>query len=324
METTRLPLPSIKRLSPDTIDMDDVTFQVSANGQTEDLEESITLVGLINPPWVVASAHGWRIVSGFRRIGACAALGLEKILARCLPADTSLTSCTLLAIADNALQRQLTLLEQIRASRLLLNHVAADADLRRTALAVGLPPNVALLRQLAALAAAPPELMAAIAHERVALPMATALTNRPLPETVALAALFNELRPSLNRQRELLSLLDDIARRDDVPPTQVLTEALKNDAAADNTGIDRSLRLTQLRMALRTRRYPHLVRAEQDRHAMMKALPLGPDVQLQPPTNFEGRRFQLHLAFGNLAELEAHAERLQRLLAHPTMTELLD
>jgi hypothetical protein len=233
-----------------------------------------------------------------------------------------------MAIADNGLQRPLSLDEQIRASRLLFGHFGDETGLGSMAAGVGLPPNPKLLRQLAALAAAPPALFHAMAAGAISLPVAIDLMGRPASDRAELVTIFTELQPSLNRQRELMGLLDDIARRDDQTIAQVLTDALVaardgygNDAAGKQR--DRSFQLIQLRTALRRRRYPHLFQAEVQRDRNIKALKLGPAIQLVPPANFEGRRFELRLGFSNLTELRDRCESCQLLLDNPALADLL-
>lgn len=326
------PEPSLANLPVAAIDISDKRFQISiASGQDsaaiiDGLVKSITLLGLLNPPLVVPASEnpvdGWVPVAGFRRLAACAAAGLDVVSARCLPPETTAATCALMAIGDNALQRPLNLLEQVRASRLLLTYYKDAPDLNHFAMGVGMPPNGKLLRQLASLGDAPRPLSEAILDGIVPLPMALNLMTRTIEETTALASLFIELRPGLNRQREILGLLDDTSRRDEVPVTQILGELFTQIDAGD-TDLDRPLRCNLLRTALRQRRYPHLAAAEEARNKDLKAIRLSPGMQLVPPVNFEGRRFQMKLAFSNLDELSAHRIQIEKLIQDPAFTHLL-
>jgi hypothetical protein len=308
------------------IDLGDQTFQITAEMEISALIDSISRVGILNPPRVISAPRNWRVVSGFRRIMACAALGTSEIQAWQLGPDTTEATCALMAIADNALHRSLTLIEQVRASRLLVTHFGKATDLKSIARGVGLPPNLNLLGQLASLSEAPAVLAQAMTTGTISLPMALDLMGRPAPDRAALAAVFSELRPSLNRQRELVGLLDDIALRDDLSLAQVLAEAIDStDTGGGGTdqGSDRSARFGQLRAALRARRYPNLVDAEKVRNQKIKRLKLGAGMQLVPPANFEGRRFELKLAFNTLAELRSHHDACKRLLHDPSLADLL-
>jgi ParB family chromosome partitioning protein len=326
------PQPTLANLPLAAVDLSDKTFQISTaapadhNAIIDRLVKSVARVGLLNPPLVAATTTGpedrWRIVSGFRRLAACALSGFDVVPARCLPPETKAATCALIAIGDNALQRPLNLLEQVRASRLLLTYFKDAPDLKRRAQGAGMPPNLKLLRQLASLWDAPAPLSQAILEGIVPLPMALDLMTRAFEEASALADLFIELRPGLNRQREILGLLDDISRRDDVPTTQFLAEMVAQSGAAD-PDLERPVRRRQLRAALRQRRYPHLTAAEQKRSKALKAIRLNPGMQLVPPLNFEGRRFQIKLDFSNLDELEAHKARIEVLLNDPAFAYLL-
>jgi hypothetical protein len=328
MNSHSLAEPGLATIALSAIDLEDRTFRITTEGETEPLGESIMQLGLLNPPRLIVKSHRWRIVSGFRRISACAVLGKPQIQAWCLAPNTGEANCALMAIADNGLQRPLSLVEQIRASQLLLAHFETETDLDAMAARVGLPPNPKLLRQLAALAAAPPALFHAMAAGAISLPVALDLMGRPAPDRAELVTIFSELRPSLNRQRELMGFLDDIALRDGQAVAQVLAEALvaaRDGYESDDAGKgrDRSFQLNQLRAALRKRRYPHLVQAEALRDQKMKALKLGPAMQLVPPANFEGRRFELKLGFSSLAELRDRCDSCQLLLDNPALADLL-
>jgi ParB family transcriptional regulator, chromosome partitioning protein len=312
-----------------TIDIEDRTFQVSSERNTADLAKSIALMGLIHLPRVIGVADGWRIVCGFRRIAACSALKWNAVQVWCLPQQTTALTCACLAIADNALQRSLTLPEQIRASRLLLDHFGDAANhgddvshLKTVAQAVGLPPNLKLLRKMKVLADAPAGLSQALEAGSIQFPMALELLKRPQPEATALAELFQMLRPSLNRQRELLSFVDDIAHRDEVPVEQIIGEVVSITDAA-NPNQERSVRYTRLRSALRSRRYPSIVKAEAQRAEALHDIRLEPHMQLLPPTNFEGHHYRLALRFSDLSELEVQTKCLSDLLKDPLLAKLL-
>jgi ParB family transcriptional regulator, chromosome partitioning protein len=322
--------PTLANLPLAAVDLSDKTFQISSatpadhSDIVDRLVKSLAGVGLLNPPLVAATGtkDRWRIVSGFRRFAACAASGLEIVPARCLPTETTAATCALMAIGENALQRPLNLLEQVRASRLLLTHFADAPDLKRLAQGAGMAPNLKLLRQLAFLGEAPASLSQAILEGIVPLPMALDLMARNIEETSALASLFGDLRLGLNRQRETLGLLDDISHRDGASVTQILAELVSQVGAAD-PDIERPMRCNQLRAALRQRRYPHLATAELARSQALKAIRLSPGMQLVPPLNFEGQGFQMKLHFSDLDELEAHKVRIEALLKDSAFADLL-
>ncbi|MGA6925838.1 MAG: ParB N-terminal domain-containing protein, partial [Desulfosarcina sp.] len=116
----------ITPVSVDRIDTADHTFKITTNTDTNDLTSSIGSVGLLQPPILMPTAKGYRTVTGFRRIAACEGLNLTPIAARLLPPDTSPMVCAQMAVADNALQRPLNLIEQSRAYA-LLNRLAGHS-----------------------------------------------------------------------------------------------------------------------------------------------------------------------------------------------------
>jgi hypothetical protein len=120
----------------------------------------------------------------------------------------------------------------------------------------------------------------------------------------------------------LLSFVDDIARRDDLRVEAVIAE-LAAETDVDNPELDRPARYNRLRSALRSRRYPSLVKAEAERDAALSGIHLGPSMRLLPPANFEGRRCQLQLSFSDRLELEAQVKCINRLVKDPALLKLL-
>jgi ParB family chromosome partitioning protein len=309
------------------IDPADDTFRITTNTDVSRLKRSIRGVGLIAPPLLVSpvsagGAGGHRLIAGFRRVAACRDLGFARIAARVLPPETSERDCARLAVADNALQRSLNPIETSRALTLLSQAYPDPGDLAPAAGELGLPDNPALIRKLIPLCRLPRPLQSAILAETLSLSMARTLSTLESGLAVTLTRLFADLSLGLNKQREVLSLLQEIALRED----RAMADLLRDDAIQSilsDPDADRGQRAGALRRYLRGRRYPAISRAEAAFRETAATLPLGQGIQLIPPRHFESPVYSLSIGFSSLSELTDQHRRIGGMLSHPALKTLL-
>jgi len=109
--------------------------------------ESIQYDGLITPPLLIKKNSAFIIVSGFRRIAACLKLDWNEIAARILKPEAGALACLRLAIAENALQRSLNLIETSRCLQKLSLFITNTRHLAESASSLGLPDNPSIIDQ---------------------------------------------------------------------------------------------------------------------------------------------------------------------------------
>lgn len=304
------------------IDSENRAFQITTPQENTPLQQSIQDIGLISPPILHQNANRLQIISGFRRIHACRKLGWSNIESRILPSETRPLRLVQIAIADNAFQRELNLIELSRAYRLLSNLMPDVKELGRTASALHLPGTPAYIEKLLPLGRFPEILQQGILSDTLSLPMAIELAELGDETGFELATLFHELRPSVSKQREILGTAKEIAARDDLTVVEVFQAAPMQDIRK-NVDTDRNQKIHQIRSYLKRLRFPTLSRSEEKFRELVKKLKLGPDVQLSPPPFFEGSVFSLHLRFSRLSELKAGAQAMDRILQSPDIQQYI-
>lgn len=313
----------IKGISVDTIDSGDQSCRVSSLADPawiKVLSDSIDRIGMVQAPIVIKKEAHYRIISGFRRVAACRRLGHRRILCRLLAPETSVRNQAELAIAENAWQRPLNLMEKARAVA-LLEKTEMDPDrLTKLAEPLGLVENPKMIGKLSCLTRLPMLIQRAVESESLGLAMAMALGALEPEDARKILDLFQTFRFGLNRQRELLELIREIANRESVS----IREVLASDDVVDilnRTDQDRPARGGALRRCLKKRRYPALTQAETAFNRLEKELALGPRVRLTPPPYFEGATFQLVLSFDTLEELNDHQQNLLTMSRHPHLKQ---
>jgi ParB family chromosome partitioning protein len=305
------------------VDSADTTFRITTRKELDNLILSIQKLGLMHAPVLKYNPPGYNIVCGFRRIAACRNLGWTQIRARVLRKNFGFFEMAQLAVADNALQRPLNLIETSRALKLLTGVNTEKEVLVAAAAELGLPLSPDIVPKLKKICDLPLAIQKAILANVIDLSMALELDRFNPADGQALLGLFDHLKLGLNRQRELLLLLEEISQREETPIQQLMTEKPLNHIL-DNTKIDRSIKRQKVRTYLRRRRFPMISKAETQYNAFVKQLKLGPNINLMPPKDFEGMTYTMTIRFDNRKELKNLKEKLEKIIQHPGLGKILD
>jgi len=307
-----------------SIDCNDLTYQISTPTPVDRIAQSISRIGLINPPILSQTKHsGYQIVSGFRRITACQGLGGSGLTARILSPDMAPLHILGLAIADNAQHRDLNLIEQATAIDKLGRYLNDDTDILNYGNSLGMQLNRAFIGRLRRLNNLSRSIKDAVASNTVPLTIALELEKLDAASAEELSFFFEELRPTLNQQKEMVSLVKEIARLEDRLIPELIKAGPVGGIRAD-TDLDRTQKIKRIRSSLKKRRYPSIHQFEVFFDRSLKALDLPRDIGFSPPADFEGNRFSVTISFHSQAEFKTHIETLFRLAENPHFIAIVE
>jgi len=304
------------------IDFSDLTYRITTRSSVDDLAASIDRIGLLVPPLLKPQGGRLIIVSGFLRLGALRQQGTEATAARMISPQLDPLACAHCAIAENRWQRPLNMLETARAMALLAGTAADPGQLAAEAAAAGLPANTGMIDKLLLAAELPAAVQAPLADGGIGLAMALELGRHSDDFSSACATMFGHLRLGLNRQRELLGLMTEIAARDDVTPFDLFQMDGIQQVLAD-TELDRPQKIGRIRDWLYHRRYPRLAAAEEAFRQNCRRLKLGEHIQLKPPRFFESDRYAIQLHFRTVGELKERVQRLESVCHDAVLRDVL-
>ncbi|MBI9084324.1 MAG: ParB/RepB/Spo0J family partition protein [Desulfobacterales bacterium] len=310
------------RIRIDRIDLAELRYRISTPVPMDALVRSIAAVGLMSPPILLQGSKGLTIVSGFRRISALQRLEVQAVDARLLEANTW-RRCAMLAVADNALQRPLNPMETARCLALLASTVDDAKALGEMARNLGLDIHPSQFQKSLALNRLPEPIQRAVISGIITPAMALELGRLGSCDALRMTELFVELRPSLGKQREILVLGREIAKREGISICQVLAHDRMLAILQAETP-DTNPKTAELRKALKQRRFPALYQAEEAFSACREKLKLPSGVQLLPPAQFEGLTYQFVLPIQSISDLKNHRDTLTRLLEEPFLKTILD
>jgi hypothetical protein len=153
--------------------------------------------------------------------------------------------------------------------------------------------------------------------------MAKELESLEADCAIAFTRLFDQLKIGLNKQKEIVTLVKEIARRDGFSMQEVM-EAKRFTQIMTHRDLDRGQKSRKLRSYLRQCRYPRIDAAEKTFEIHRKNLKLGSDIKLIPPKDFEATSYGLNLTFTNLEHLKTLQTRLNTIIQQPDFKKILE
>lgn len=305
----------------DSIDTTNSLFRITTTQDKPSMKDSVRRVGLICPVVVKEGNNSLCLISGFRRLETCQQLGWKEIPCRILPDDTSTEQCAELAITDNLVQRPLNIVEQARCLRLLSDVSNGQRGLAAMANSLGISLNKAFAVKLKTVLSTTEATQAGLVLGEFSLPIALLLSELTNDEADAVALLFKRMPMGLNKQREVLLYLKEISARDDIPLTHFFEEdTIKG--TLNNDDLDGNQKSRRIRSHLRKRRYPRLVKMEDEFYDHVRALGLGGTIQIMPPANFEGSSCTMTIRFNSLNALMRAHHKISDALDNPIAAKL--
>jgi ParB family chromosome partitioning protein len=313
-----------KVISVSEIDTGDDTFCLSHRTDPDALVASIRAVGLINAP-VLRQREDLRyqIVCGFRRVMACKTLGWHEIKAKVLKGGSTELDSFELAILDNRSHRQLNVVEQARGIEKLSPHLLSRNRLQMLSSLLGFPENKKVLEKIEALSRLPGAIHAGIMDEIVSFEAAVDLSEFSHKDALSFFELFKALKQSQNKQRQIISLVQEIAIREDLQLGEIL-ESNEIRTILDQPELNRNEKGSKVRVYLKRRRFPTLTKAEERFSKELKALKLNEHLHVTPPPYFEGGPYTLSMNFKSMKDFDERLKALDAIAKNPALRRLLE
>ncbi len=309
------------------LDFDDTTYLMSYPIKAPKVIASAGTIGVLQPVIVTGCAcHGkYQIVSGFRRAYACREVGLPMIQANIHPVEPEARlSAFLMAFYENLSHRQFNDIEKSLILHKLLNEFECPRDdvLHGYMPALQLAPNEKVLDIYLRLIDFEEALKEYIAEHEMSLSILELLTTLAETDRRAVFTLISRLKIGLNKLKELLTDLDEIALRDECTLSQVI-EGSDVQHILNNEKLPGPQKIERIRQCIRKKRYPHFTQLEQAYQTSLKALHLSHGIQLKTDRFFEDDRLTATFRFSTPEQLKTTAEELLKLSEQAELQNVL-
>jgi ParB/RepB/Spo0J family partition protein len=315
----------IQSIPLQNIDISDETFSVNFMPDLQTLRSSIQTVGLIQPVLLMKGKDHYRIVCGFRRVWALRELGAQEIPAIVFeergPSDMELF---ILSLQENLTTRGFNAVEKAIALQKLINRFQVEpSEVIKTYLPLfSLEPNEKILKTYLSLAAMEEEIKTFVLKEEVSRSNIRLLAQMNLEDRMGLYPFLFKLKLGENRLREILTLLREISRREQLPVKEIIgrPEIEATLSLKELTPIQRTERVKKVLMSLR---YPKMRELEEGFEKKRKELNLPEGVSIHHSPYFEGKGLRVELHFESMEEYRAIVDSLSRLADKEEFKELV-
>lgn len=287
------------------------------------LASSIAKNGLLHPVLVWDKAgQGPLVISGRRRLLVFIDAGVGSIPALFVPSGLTEAEVCALALAEN-FQRGWNAAEQALAWAYLESAFPPETAIElATELGLGQSPKMRQWCSKAALL--PPEVLTALADERLDLETAARLSDWDAESLKAVWRIFESFNPSKQKKKQWLDWLEDVARRESMSPARILEDRSIAGALSGFDSAGRPAAENEARLALWRRRHPMLAALVEKREARVRSLKLPSSLRLEVDPALEDLKFGLNCSFTSFAEFQKLAERIEALASNEGFQSLVE
>jgi ParB/RepB/Spo0J family partition protein len=292
----------------------------------QSLRASIDEVGVIQPALLRKRQDRYQIVSGFRRISILRDLGRPDILARIID-EKELGNLQLFSssLHENLTTRGFNAVEKGIALEKLIQQFQVDPGVvvKNYLPLFNLESDEKILKTYLALARMEEEIKGYVLREEVSRTNIRKLATYSSEDRLVLFALFSLLKLGENRLKEMLTLLDEISKRDRLPVREIVDRA-EIQAILSHKELTASQRTERVKKILMDLRYPRMHTLEETFERKRRDLNLPSGVSLFHSPFFEGKGLKIEFQFETLEGYRTVLSSLSQLADKKEFQEMID
>lgn len=317
---------TIQEIPLNQIDLSDETFSVNFRPDIQNLRSSIKELGLIQPVLLRKKNGGYQIVSGFRRIAVLNELKIYDIpsiiFGREEKEELKLFTITL---HENMTTRGFNMVEKAIALNKLMDSfkVGSHSVIKTFLPLLHLEPNEKILNTYLSLAQMEDEVKEYVLREEVSRSNIRKIASLLPEDRRALIPFLSSLKLGENRLREILNLLNEIARRDRSRIREIVQHP-QLQATLSRRELTPSQKTEKVKKILLELRYPRLTGLERTFEKKRKNLNFPPHISLFHPPFFEGKEWRIELRFETLEQYRHALLFLSQMAEEKTFVELIE
>jgi ParB family chromosome partitioning protein len=316
---------TIQNIPLQQIDLSDDTFSVNYLPDLKNLRSSIEEIGIIQPVLIRKRSDGHQIICGFRRISAMEELGKSEIESRVFEEDErDEFQFFSLSLHENLTTRGFNAVEKAIALDKLIHRFQIDpAAVIKTFLPFfSLEPNEKILNTYLSLAQMEDEIKTYVLKEEVSRSNIRKLSALTPDDRMAILSLISSLKLGENRLKEVLTLLEEISRRNQCKEKDVVHRS-ELQTILSQKELTPSQKTERIKKVLTDLRYPKLNQLEKEFEKKRKDLNLPSNISLHHPPFFEGKRLKIEFQFETKEEYQAILKSLSSLSDKKEFEEII-
>ena len=315
----------IRKISVQQIDVSDKTYSVNFVPDLQRLRSSIEQIGLIQPILLREKRDQYQIICGFRRISVMKELEKTEIESRVFE-EKEMDEFQLfsLSLHENLTTRGFNTVEKAIALNKLIHLFQIDpVAVTKTFLPLlSLEPNEKILNTYLSLAQMEDEIKTYVLKEEVSRSNIRRLSTLTPDDRMVIFSLISRLKLGENRLREVLTLLEEISRRNQCEEKDIV-ERSEIQAILSQKELTPSQMTERIKKVLTDLRYPKLNQMEKAFEKNRKDLNLPSNISLHHVPFFEGMRLKIEFQFETTDEYQAILKSLSSLSDKKEFEEII-
>jgi ParB family chromosome partitioning protein len=307
------------------IDFTDETFSVNFMPDLDRLRASIEEIGLIQPVLLRKKQDGYQVVCGFRRISIIKEIGGSDILSMVLDeAEKDDLRLFFVSLHENLTTRGFNTIEKAIALNKLVHqfHVDSVTIIKKYLPLFNLEADEKILNTYLSLISMEEEIKRYVLKEEVSRTNIRRISSLSSKDRMALLSLISHLKLGENRLREILTFLEEIAKRDRLTIQEILKRP-EIQAVLSHQELTPPHRADRMKKALLNLRYPRMHTMEEKFEKKRKELNLPSNLSLYHPPFFEGKGLKMEFQFETVEEYQSMVSSLSKLADKKEFKEMV-
>ena len=282
-------------------------FSLNPNGCPEKLLDSVKEVGIRHPISICSTNKPYKIISGHKRVQATIKAGLTSIPAFFVP---TMDDALVTNLKENFALRHYSDIEK----GCILNKLISEGFEEDTIIDLYMPlleleRSKKIFQDLILVKKIGSELQKLLHRSNVPVKVFQVFFAWDNENQEAAEKFFAATRPGVNKWRDLLELIEEISRRDEISPKDIFfasatIETLKDKSLTPPQKYDR------IHQALQQKRYPVLSDLKKQVLRALDEMKLDDKTRLKYDDAFESDEMKLELKFRDERELSQQVEKI--------------
>jgi ParB/RepB/Spo0J family partition protein len=303
------------------IDREDLLTDFSMDGCPEKLMDSVKVIGIRHPICIYASRNRYSIISGHKRFQATSRAGFTTIPAFIVP-ELNDASRLIINLNENFGQRHYSDIEKgCILNKLTQAGVSDETIIEDYMPLLELERSKKLFSDLSGVEKLAQKLK--ILLHQAGVPVKTFNTFYKWGSLTKAESLFSILKPGVNKWRDLLDLIDEVAARENTTQENIIS---RNDIQTILTSSDLPTpkRYDHIHKTLHNLRYPVLSNMTKQVARVLDEMELDEKTRLRFQDTFESNELKLELKFQSEKELSQQVEKIFKALQSGSVEKLIN
>tara|TARA_B100000686_G_scaffold352290_1_gene453773 strand:- start:2294 stop:3307 length:1014 start_codon:yes stop_codon:yes gene_type:complete len=286
----------------------------------DSLRQSIQSMGILQPLVLTPIGEKWKLICGNRRFVIAGELSISKIPVRIFSDPVSKETRLRINLEENRSHRTYSDVEKAAfIFRLRQCGVDDDRIIDQYMPTLKLQPEKKLLLDYLATAELPNGLKQILHELNVPHRVFAVLFRWNSESLVEAEAMIRALRPGVNKMKESLEWIDEIAGRENISPAEVVRSGKLQTVLSKEEP-----RYSEFKAALLSIRFPELQSLRKKVWLALDRLQLESGTKIKTDENFEKDDIHVGLNFQTLDELQGQIDRLFAVAQTQAMRDLIE